>query len=205
MANSVYHSRMVGRPKLREERLDVPTIVDAALNIARKSLADLTMRSLSDELNVSVGALYKHVSGRDEVLALVVERVLEQAPRIDPDSGDGWLALRAQVLGVQDLMDRYPGLDDVVIAHSPKSPTANRMRREGIAALQREGLTVAQAHKVYRAVTWLWLGSRAALAGRPRRKADIDTFAEALDILIDGLRRQVGASELAVTSEEGSR
>lgn len=152
------------------------------------------MRSLSDELRVSVGALYKHVSGRDELLQLVVDHVLQQAPKAGSDTGDGWLALRAQVLGVQALMDRYPGLDDAVIARSPSSPVANRLRQEGMAALQREGLSVEDAHKVYRAVTWLWLGSRAALEGRKRRKADIDTFAEALDVLIAGLRHHVERS-----------
>ncbi|MCV7282374.1 TetR family transcriptional regulator [Mycolicibacterium flavescens] len=185
---------MAGRPRVRAEALDVDAIVAAAVKIARKGLATLTMRSLSDELRVSVGALYKHVSGRDELLQLVVDHVLQQAPKAGSDTGDGWLALRAQVLGVQALMDRYPGLDDAVIARSPSSPVANRLRQEGMAALQREGLSVEDAHKVYRAVTWLWLGSRAALEGRKRRKADIDTFAEALDVLIAGLRHHVERS-----------
>ena len=153
------------------------------------------MRSVSDELQVSVGALYKHVAGRDELVALVVEEVLGQAPPMAPDAGDGWLALRAQVLGIQALMDRYPGLDQAVMAHSPESPTANELRRQGMAALQQEGLTLDEAHRVYRAVTWLWLGSRVALQGPTRRQADIDTFAEALDILISGLKRHIVEAE----------
>lgn len=182
---------MTGRPRVRKERLDERAIVAAALKLARKRLADMTMRSVSDELQVSVGALYKHVAGRDDLVALVVEEVLGQAPPMAPDAGDGWLALRAQVLGIQALMDRYPGLDQVVMAHSPTSPTANELRRQGMAALQQEGLTLDEAHRVYRAVTWLWLGSRVALQGPTRRKADIDTFAEALDILISGLKRHI--------------
>ncbi|MCT7657206.1 TetR/AcrR family transcriptional regulator [Mycobacterium deserti] len=194
---------MAGRPKVRKERLDEQAIVDAALKIARKRVSDLTMRAVSDELKVSVGALYKHVVGRDELLALVVEEILGQAPRIHPDASDGWLALRAQVLGIQALMDRYPGLDDAVIAHSPNSPKANELRDEGMTALQHEGLTIDEAHKVYRAVTWLWLGSRAALEGRARRQADIDTFAESLDVLIRGLKSHMEATELVrSTSQE---
>ena len=189
---------MTGRPKVRTEPLHEQAVVAAALKIARKRVSDLTMRAVADELQVSVGALYKHIAGRDELLALVVEEILAQAPPMAPDAGDGWLALRAQVLGIQALMDRYQGLDDAVMAHSPKSPKANELRRQGIAALQQEGLTLDEAHNVYRAVTWLWLGSRVALEGRPRRNADIDTFAESLDILISGLKhhlsRKVGAS-----------
>jgi AcrR family transcriptional regulator len=182
---------MVGRPRVRKDRLDERAIVTAALKLARKRLADMTMRSVSDELQVSVGALYKHVAGRDHLVTLVVEEVLGQAPPMAPDAGDGWLALRAQVLGIQALMDRYPGLDQVVMAHSPKSPTANELRRQGMAALQGEGLTLDEAHRVYRAVTWLWLGSRVALQSPTRRQVDIDTFAEALDILIAGLKRHI--------------
>lgn len=190
--------RMTGRPKVRAEPLHEQAVVAAALKIARKRVSDLTMRAVADELQVSVGALYKHVAGREELLALVVEEILAHDPPMAPDAGDGWLALRAQVLGIQALMDRYPGLDAAVMAHSPKSPKANELRRDGMAALQRAGLTLDEAHNVYRAVTWLWLGSRVALEGRPRRQADIDTFAESLDILISGLKhhlsRKVGAS-----------
>lgn len=183
--------RMAGKPKVRKERLDQRVIVAAALKLARIRLADLTMRSVSDELQVSVGALYKHVGGRDELVALVAEEVLGQAPPMAPEAGDGWLALRAQVLGIQALMDCYPGLDRVIIEHSPKSPTANELRRQGMAALRKEGLTLDEAHRVYRAVTWLWLGSRAALQVPTRKQADIDTFAEALDILISGLKHHL--------------
>jgi AcrR family transcriptional regulator len=186
--------RMAGRPRVRADRLDEPTIVDAALEIARHRMADLTMRAVSDKLQVSVGALYKHVGGRDELIALVVEKILSQAPPMSPEVGDGWLALRAQVLGLQALVDRYPGLDEIVIAHSPNSPKANELRREGIAALMTQGLTTDEAFRVYRAVTYLWLGSRIAVRGRARNKTDVDTFALALDILLTGLKQEIAES-----------
>jgi len=192
---------MAGRPKVRQDPLDAKVIVAAGLKIARKRVSDLTMRAVSDELQVSVGALYKHVAGRDDLLALVVEEILGQAPPITPDTNDGWLALRAHVLGIQALMDRYPGLDDAVIAYSPTSPKANELRSQGMAALQLEGLTLEEAHKVYRAVSWLWLGSRTALEGRPRRQTDIDTFAESLDILIWGLKSHILATKLVGAQE----
>lgn len=195
---------MAGRPKVRKDPLDEDAIVAAALKLARKRISDLTMRSVSDELQVSVGALYKHVAGRDEMVALVVEKILGQAPPMVPDAGDGWLALRAQVLGIQALMDRYPGLDQVVIAHSPASPIANELRRQGMAALQKEGLTLDEAHRVYRAVTWLWLGSRVAMQGPTRKQADIDTFAEALDILLAGLKRHMSHDVLPEVEQEAS-
>ena len=99
-------------------------------------------------------------------------------------------------------MDRYPGLDHAVMAHSPNSPKANELRRQGMAALQREGLTLDEAHRVYRAVTWLWLGSRVALQGPTRKQADIDTFVEALDILISGLKRHITEAIVETDSDQ---
>jgi AcrR family transcriptional regulator len=185
---------MAGRPKVRAERLDEQSIVAAALKVAHQRMDQLTMRAVSDELQVSVGALYKHVEGREALIALVVEKVLSQAPPMSPEAGDGWLALRAQVLGMQALVDGYPGLDQVVIAHSPNSPKAKELRREGIAALQQEGLALDEALQVYRAVTYLWLGARVALQGRPRNATDIDTFAVALDVLLNGMKAEIAAS-----------
>lgn len=188
---------MAGRPKVRDERLDEAAIVSAALKIARRDMDALTMRSVSDELKVSAGALYKHVAGRDALIALVVEKILSQAPPVSPDVGDGWLALRAHVLGLQALMDRYPGLDQAVIAHSPNSPKANELRRDGISALQAEGVSLDEALRVYRAVTYLWLGARVAVAGRTRNNTDIDTFALALDVLLAGLKQVIAEQRLS--------
>ena len=185
---------MAGRPRVRADRLDEESIVDAALEIARNDMADLTMRSVSERLRVSVGALYKHVAGREELIALVVERILSQAPPMSPESGDGWLALRAQVMGLSAVVDQYPGLDEIVIAHSPNSPKANELRREGIAALTNQGLTTTEAFRVYRAVTYLWLGSRVAAQGRQRNATDVDTFVLALDILLNGLKQEITES-----------
>lgn len=168
--------------------------MDAALEIAQTDIADLTMRSVSDRLQVSVGALYKHIAGREELITLVVEKILSQAPPMSADAADGWLALRAQVLGLSALVDQYPGLDEIVIAHSPNSPKANELRRDGIAALTNHGLTTEEAFQVYRAVTYLWLGSRVAARGRARNSTDIDTFALALDILLKGMEREITES-----------
>lgn len=191
---------MAGRPRVRRDRLDEQSLVDAALEIARNDMAELTMRSVSDKLQVSVGALYKHIAGRDELIALVVERILSQAPPMSPDAADGWLALRAQVLGLSALVDQYPGLDEIVIAHSPNSPKANELRRDGIAALTNHGLTTEEAFQVYRAVTYLWLGSRVAARGRARNSTDIDTFALALDILLKGMEREITESRQRQTT-----
>lgn len=193
---------MAGRPKVREDRLDEDAIVTAALEIAQRRLGDLTMRSVSARLKVSVGALYKHVAGRDELMSLVVENVLSAAPTISTAGGaDVWQALRDQALGIQALIDRFPGLDEVIIAHYADSPTINRLRGEWIAALQLEGLSIAAATRVYRAMSYLWLGSWAAVRGRRRNKADIETYQAALDMLLAGFRAEAAGAETIPTAK----
>jgi len=92
-----------------------------------------------------------------------------------------------------------------VIAHSPNSAKANELRREGIAALQAEGLALDEALRVYRAVTYLWLGARVAVQGRARNDTDIDTFALALDVLLSGLKENIAERrDNAVTTRRRS-
>lgn len=59
--------------------------MDADLKVAQRRMDDLTMRSVIGELQVSVGALYKHVAGREALIALVVEKIWA-APGMTPTS-----------------------------------------------------------------------------------------------------------------------
>lgn len=133
---------MAGRSRVRAKRLDEDPIVNAALKVAQNGLDNLTMRSVSDELQVSVCALYMHVAGREALKALVVEKILNQGPRVSPEAGDG----------PQAMVDLYPGLDRIVIAHSPNFWKANEIRREGITTRRAEGLDVLRRHNCVTAV-----------------------------------------------------
>lgn len=114
--------------------------MDSALHVARQQMSDLAMRPVSAEPQVSVAALYKQVAGREALSALVIEQMLGPAPPMFPHAGDGWLALRARVHGLQALVDQCPRLDQVVMAHLPNSPKGHKLRREGMAALCGEGV-----------------------------------------------------------------
>ncbi|HYP92960.1 MAG TPA: TetR family transcriptional regulator, partial [Mycobacterium sp.] len=62
-------------------------VVDAATSLLDcYGIADLTMRRLARELNVSPGALYWHFANKQELLGAVADRILES---IDDMSG-GW-------------------------------------------------------------------------------------------------------------------
>jgi TetR/AcrR family transcriptional regulator, tetracycline repressor protein len=62
-------------------------VVDAATSLLDSyGIADLTMRRLARELNVSPGALYWHFANKQELLGAVADRILES---VDEVSG-GW-------------------------------------------------------------------------------------------------------------------
>src|SRR5215471_1694245 len=62
-------------------------VVDAATTLLDSyGIADLTMRRLARELNVSPGALYWHFANKQELLGAVADRILES---VDDVSG-GW-------------------------------------------------------------------------------------------------------------------
>jgi TetR/AcrR family transcriptional regulator, tetracycline repressor protein len=59
-------------------QLHKPDVVDAATVILDNyGIADLTMRRLARELNVSPGALYWHFANKQELLGAVADRILE--------------------------------------------------------------------------------------------------------------------------------
>lgn len=55
-------------------------IVDAALNLASDyGLGDLSMRRVAAELGVQAGALYWHVSNKQQLLVAIAQRILDPA------------------------------------------------------------------------------------------------------------------------------
>ena len=69
-------------------------VVEAATTLLDDyGIADLTMRRLARELNVSPGALYWHFANKQELLGAVADRILESAE----DVSGGW---RDRVAGI---------------------------------------------------------------------------------------------------------
>ena len=76
----------VGRPR----SIDKDRILVAA---AQMSAAEISMPALAERMGVSVQALYRHVTGRDEVLRLLNRERLERmdVPPLDGRHWSAWL------------------------------------------------------------------------------------------------------------------
>lgn len=74
----------MGRPKV--PLLSRDAIADAALRLIDKN-GKVTVSEVARSLGVSPPSLYNHVSGLDEIVELVRERIhVQRGPKIDPDA-----------------------------------------------------------------------------------------------------------------------
>ncbi len=74
------------RRRGRPQRISREAIVDAALSLGTE---DLRMSDVAKVLDVGAAALYNHVRDRDELLALVAARIMEESEYDDFEPGPG--------------------------------------------------------------------------------------------------------------------
>ena len=82
-------------------------VVDAATAILdAHGIADLTMRRVARELNVTPGALYWHFASKQELLGAVADRILRPAVDAEP-AGDWGRRIEATCLALRDALNHY--------------------------------------------------------------------------------------------------
>ena len=78
-------------PGSRKPRYTLDQIAEAAMRIADTEGIDaLSMRRLAAELGAGTMTLYHYVRGKDELLALVTDRVMGEVIVPDDEFPDGW-------------------------------------------------------------------------------------------------------------------
>lgn len=99
---------MTPSPRRTRETLCLGRVLDVAMNLAdREGLNALTMRRLAARLGVEAMSLYHHVSGKDALLDLLVDRVIGEVDL--PQSGDSWKeAMRRRALSAHAVLRAHP-------------------------------------------------------------------------------------------------
>ncbi|MEV2216753.1 TetR family transcriptional regulator [Streptomyces sp. NPDC050997] len=97
------------RPERREEPLSRERIVEAAIGLLDTAgEGGLTFRALAERLATGPGAIYWHVTGKEELLSAATDAVVAGAVTADTSDATPQEAIRALALGVFDAIDAHP-------------------------------------------------------------------------------------------------
>lgn len=143
-----------GRGRRKQVALSRDLIVDFAQRIVERDGVDaLTMRRLAGEVGCSPMGLYRHVSGRDELLMLLLDRLAADLPRprLSRDPRRRLIVL-AGVL--YDGLARSPWVVQVLVKGDLMAPSVLWLIEAIIDAFVDAGLTVEEAGEAY---LTLWL------------------------------------------------
>jgi AcrR family transcriptional regulator len=139
----------IPEPPWRAPRRERPTrtplsreaIVDAALRVVAKEGADgLSMRRVAEELGTGPASLYWHVASKDELINLLVDRVVGEIepPRTDPAR---WQEeFREWTLRAREVFRRHPGVGGFTLGRIPVGPNMIRMAEASLALLRGAGV-----------------------------------------------------------------
>lgn len=154
-----------GRPA--RAPLTQDAIVEAALRVLRQVGADgLNMRRIAEELGASPASLYWHVASKDELINLVVDRVVGEIQTPPPDPEHWREQLKDWMLQAREVLKRYPGVAALTLGRVPVGPHLVQ-RTEWLLALLR-GAGIPDKIAAYAGdLGGLYLGASAYEEGLP--------------------------------------
>lgn len=186
-------------------QLHKPDVVTAAATILDNyGIADLSMRRLARELNVSPSALYWHFANKQQLLGAVADRVLGRACA-DPGPGSWQWRIQTVCERLRDALLSHTDGAELVSASlaAGQSRAATAVVARLAEAATAAGIHPDQAGQVARTVVYYVLGFTADeqsrlqwdAAGAADIAPDADpgsAFAFGLGLLIDGLAVRAG-------------
>ncbi|MFF1870155.1 TetR/AcrR family transcriptional regulator C-terminal domain-containing protein [Streptomyces sp. CB03911] len=125
--------------------LSLDRIARAGVEIAdAEGLAAVSMQRVAGLLDFTKMSLYRYVPGKAELVALMVESAIGEAPPLDGPRG-GWREQLSNWAGqLATVFHRHPWLLDATIGPRPMGPGELAWMEQAIAALDGAGLTGAE-------------------------------------------------------------
>ena len=129
----------------RRVPLSKDRIVQAAIDVAdREGLHALTMRRLGAELGVEAMAVYKHVSGKDDILDGMVEQVVSLIEA--PGQGMDWRdAMRRRARSARDVLTRHSWAIGLLDSRRSMGPNQLRYVDSILGSLRSAGFSIDDA------------------------------------------------------------
>ncbi|MEV7342238.1 TetR/AcrR family transcriptional regulator [Streptomyces sp. NPDC093544] len=120
------------RPERREQPLSRERIVEAAIGLLDTAgEGGLTFRALAGRLATGPGAIYWHVTGKDELLHAATDAVVAGTMAADNADTTPQEAIRALALGVFDAIDAHPWIGTQLARTPAQSPMLRVFERIG--------------------------------------------------------------------------
>jgi AcrR family transcriptional regulator len=130
-------ARSPGRPP----RLHFEQVIDAAATlIEAEGTAALTMRRVAEACGVTTMALYRHVRTKDDLIALVANRAIDQFQLPAAGSVDWRDELTSVVTRMHEFLLEHPEFASIFASRPIDSVVAYRAIERILAALKRAGL-----------------------------------------------------------------
>jgi AcrR family transcriptional regulator len=123
-------------------------ILRAALGLADESgLEAITMRRLGDVLGFEAMSLYRHVQNKQDVIAGILDLVLEEWETPGPDREDWQAAVRSSAVSVHAALMRHPWAAGALGSHARPARIAYMDRLLG--TLREAGFPADETYTVY--------------------------------------------------------
>jgi AcrR family transcriptional regulator len=116
-------------------------IVDAALRVVDREGTDaLSMRRVAEELGTGPASLYWHVSSKDELINLLVDRVIGEVQPPGTDPARWQEEFREWAFRTREVFRRHPGVGGLTLGRIPVGPNLLRMAESSLALLRGAGI-----------------------------------------------------------------
>jgi len=124
-------------------KLSVDDVVAAGTAVAdADGVSAVTMQRVADELGAAKMALYRHVPGKTELIALMLDSALGEAPETDGANWREHIGVWARTL--HERMSRHPWTTELVVTRTVPGPHEMGWFESGLAALATTPLTGAE-------------------------------------------------------------
>ncbi|WP_018254379.1 TetR/AcrR family transcriptional regulator [Salinispora mooreana] len=143
---------MAEQTEVRRTPLSRERVLRAAVTLADEAGIDsLSMRNLAQDLGVVPMALYKHVANKDELVAGMIDVVVDE---IDPPVADGgWKhAVRERILSARRVLQRHPWMSLAIESQQTATPGILAYLDSMVGTFRGGGFSVDLAHHVMHAM-----------------------------------------------------
>jgi AcrR family transcriptional regulator len=204
-------SRAVPDPAPRRQRLDARLIVDTALTLASSQGTEaVTVRRLGQELGADATAMYRYFRGKDELLLMMADRLLEMVQERVPRAARWQDYLAAFGRGLVSVFVEYPAVGAVIASRTTRRGSEITAVETLLSVMKEAGLNDDDAVLYYRAfvdflLSFAGMQAQYALLDPAERDADESSWEQVYGNLPPGQYPNIARTAprlAAITSDE---